>query len=95
MPSAASEADLAAATRFIKSAGLDHLRCRKRADTVVVESGTKGDSVPRIRLRKLGAQVWAAEAATHTGRWEPMPLRGPITDNLATIAGTFPWLLAE
>jgi hypothetical protein len=94
MPSAASDADLTAVTTFLKSAGLGHLRCRKRADTVVIESGPKGDSVPHIRLRKLGTRVWTAEAATHTGRWEAMHLRGAITDNLATIAGTFPWLLA-
>jgi hypothetical protein len=94
MPSAASDADLAAVSTFIKSAGLDHLRCRKRANTVVIESGPKGDSVPRIRLRKLATRIWTTEAATHTGRWEPMHLRGAITDNLETLAEAFPWLLA-
>ena len=94
MPTSASDADLAAVATFIKSAGLEHLRCRKRADTVVIESGPKGDSVPRIRLRKIGSHLWATDAATHTGRWEPMPLRGAILDNLETIAGTFSWLLA-
>jgi hypothetical protein len=95
MPTAASDADLAAVKVFIKEAGMTHLRCRKRANTVVIESGPESDSSPRIRMRKLTGQVWSTDAATHTGRWEPMPLRGALTENLAAIAGAFPWLLAE
>jgi hypothetical protein len=92
--SRASETDLSAATAFLKTAGLTHLRCRRRSNTVVLESGPARDSIPHVRFRKLGARIWAAEAATHTGRWERMPLRGQITDNLRAIAETFPWLLA-
>jgi hypothetical protein len=94
MPNPASDTDLAAVKAFVTAAGLPHLRCRKRADTVVIESGPDSARTPRIRMRKLGTRVWATEAATHTGRWEPMPLRGPLTENLATIAEMFPWLLA-
>jgi hypothetical protein len=95
MPNPASDADVAAVKSFLKTARLTHLRCRRRADTVVIESGPTGDSVPHIRLRKLGARIWATEAATHTGRWERMPLRGPIVENLQAIADTFPWLLGD
>ena len=94
MPNPASDTDLAAVKAFVTAAGLAHLRCRKRADTVVIESGPEGDGMPRIRMRKLGARIWATEAATHTGRWEPVPLRGPLAENLAAIAEMFPWLLA-
>lgn len=94
MPTPASDADVAAATAFLKNAGLKHLRCRRRADTVVIESGPARDSIPHLRFRRLGAHVWATEAATHTGRWERMPLRGPLADNLQAIADTFPWLLS-
>jgi hypothetical protein len=88
-----SDADLSAATAVLKSAGLTHLRCRKRADTIVIESGPTKDAIPHVRFRKLGVHIWAADAATHTGRWEHMPLRGKLTDNLQLIAETFPWLL--
>lgn len=95
MAISASEADLSAAASFLKTAGLKHLHCRKRAATIIIESGAAGDAVPRLRLRKLSASIWATDAATHTGRWEPMPLRGPLRDNLEAVAGTFPWLLAD
>lgn len=95
MAISASDADLSAVKSFLSTAGLKHLRCRKRAATVVIESGPPGDLVPRLRLRKLAATIWTTDAATHTGRWEPMPLRGALRENLRTVAETFPWLLAE
>jgi hypothetical protein len=94
MPTPASDADVAAVNAFLKTAGLKNLRCRKRADTLVIESGPKSDAMPLIRLRRLAATAWAVDAATHTGRWESMPLRGKIVDNLQAIADTFPWLLS-
>lgn len=95
MAISASEADVSAVASFLATTGLKHLRCRKRAATLIIESGPAGDAVSRLRLRKLSATTWATDAATHTGRWEPMPVRGPLRDNLQTVAGTFPWLLAE
>jgi hypothetical protein len=94
MPHLASDADLSAATAVLKASGLSHLRCRKRASTIVIESGPKKDAITHVRFRKLGVHVWAADAATHTGRWEHMPVRGLLAENLRLIADTFPWLLA-
>jgi hypothetical protein len=95
LPNAISDADLTVVKQFLTSTGLKHLRCRKRANTIVIESGPNDDPFPRIRLRKVAARLWSTDAATHTGRWEVMPPRGPLNDNLQAFAGTFPWLLAE
>jgi hypothetical protein len=95
MSNSASDSDVSAVKTFLKSAGLTQLRCRKRADTLIIESGPAGDSVHHIRLRKLGVHIWATDTATHTGRWEGMPLRGSIADNLKTILENFPWMLGE
>ena len=94
MPSAVSDADVSAATAMLRASGLTHLRCRKRASTIVIESGPSRDAIPHIRFRKLGVHIWAADAATHSGRWEHMPVRGKLTENLQLIADAFPWLLA-
>jgi len=94
MPHVASDADISAATAVLKAIGLTHLRCRKRASTIVIESGPKRDAIPHIRFRKLGVHIWAADAATHTGRWEHMPVRGQLGETIQFIAQTFPWLVA-
>ena len=95
MANNASETDLSVVRSFLVAPGLKHLRCRKRAATLVIESGPPGDAVPHLRLRKLSATVWATDAATHTGRWEAMPLKGTLRDILQAVVDTFPWLLAD
>src|SRR5262249_48743394 len=72
MPIPATDIDVSKVTTFLKGAGLNQLRCRRRADTLVIESGPAGDTTPHVRLRKLGANIWATDTATHTGRWEHM-----------------------
>jgi len=49
---------------------------RHRADLITIESGPRKRPWPRARLRRVGAHIWQLEMATHTGRWEPTPLRG-------------------
>lgn len=93
MPISASDRDLSAATAFLKTAGLTHLRCRRRGNAVILESGPQDDATPHVRLRKLGPRSWAADASNHTGRWERMPMHGQLIDTLEAVADTFPWLL--
>ncbi len=90
----ANTADIAAVTSFLAKPKLKHLHCRKRGDTVVLESGPARDPVPHLRLRKLSSTTWGVEAPTHTGRWEPIRLQGPLREVLGTAAESFPWLLA-
>lgn len=94
MPVPATESDIAAVAAFLKAPTCKHLRCRKRADTIVIESGPSADPFPRMRLRKLSAKNWGVDASTHSGRWERMPFQGPLLELLPTVAENFPWLLA-
>ena len=95
MPVPVTELDVSTAKSFFSGATSRHLRLRKRADTIVIESGPPGDAYPHLRVRKLSAKNWGIDAATHTGRWEPMPFQAPLLELLATVAESFPWLLAK
>jgi hypothetical protein len=94
VPLPASESDVSVATAFLKNAGLNHLRCRRRGNAVILESGPTRDAIPHVRFRKLGPRAWAADAANHRGRWERMPIHASLADGLQIVAETFPWLLA-
>ena len=94
MPVPATDADVSAVTSFLAGPAAKHLRCRKRADTIVIESGPPNDAFPRLRLRKLSSKSWSVDAATHTQRWERMPFQGSLLDVLRLVTENFPWLLA-
>ncbi len=74
--------------------GLNHLRVRRRADLLNVESGPQDDPIRHMRLRRVSVHLWRVECATHTGRWEKTPFRGLMKDILPAIASAFPWVLA-
>jgi len=76
-----------------KHRALAHIRVRKRADTIVLESGPKDDPVPHARLRRVTAQCWSLEMPTHAGRWQPTPDRAPIQQVIATLVDNYPWAL--
>jgi len=73
--------------------GLDHLRVRKHGDLLVLESGPKKDPVRHIRMRRATRQWYTLEIATHTGRWEFVPLRARAGQLLETVIHDFPWVL--
>ena len=89
----ASSSDASEVTAFFRSRGLRHLRARHRADLVTIESGPVKDPWPRARLRRVGVHVWQLEMATHTGRWEPTPRRGPQDRLLTMLVDQFGWTL--
>ena len=74
--------------------GLDHLRVRRRADLLVLESGPADDPVPHARLRRVAVHLWTLECATHTGRWEKTGLRGHLEQLLDILVSSFPWVVA-
>ena len=79
---------------FLQTHDLDHLRARKRGDVVVIETA----DVPPIadaRLRRVSVQDWTLEMATHTGRWEPTPLRAARHELLDMLIEQFPWVVAK
>ena len=74
--------------------GLEHLRVRRRADLVVVESGPVDDSIPHARFRRVAAHIWVLEMATHAGRWQPSGVRGPLERLVETLIQDFGWTLS-
>jgi len=93
-PLHADEDDAVLVREFLaEHEGLDHLRVRRRADLVTLESGPEDDPVHHARLRRLSVHYWTLECATHTGRWEKTGFRGPMKDILHTLVSTIPWVL--
>jgi hypothetical protein len=74
--------------------GLKHLRVRRRADLLTLESGPTGDPVGHARLRRVTVHLWTLECATHTGRWEKTGFRGPMAQLLEMLTSEMAWLLA-
>jgi hypothetical protein len=73
---------------------LRHLRVRRRAGILTIESGPKGDAVPHARLRRVTQHLWTLEVATHMGAWQATGLRSPLPDVVQTLEHQFPWVLA-
>jgi hypothetical protein len=92
LPASVSGADIIAVTAFLKDRGLKRLRCRRRANALILEAGPKDDALSLVRLRKLSPTAWAADEFHHSGRWAPLPIRGPLAESLQTIADDFSWL---
>lgn len=72
---------------------LRHLRVRKRAAVLTVESGSKDDPVQHVRLRRSTGQHWTLEIATHMGRWQPTGERASMNDLVAFVGKHCPWVL--
>jgi len=44
-------------------------------------------------LRHVTVHYWTLEVATHTGRWEPTPIRDTMDNVLAILVDSFGWTL--
>lgn len=75
--------------------GLEHLRVRRRADLVVIESGSQQDPIAHARFRRVAVHLWRLEMATHTGQWQPTPLRDQLERLTETLVQDFAWTLAQ
>ena len=80
-------------TLLHKREGHEHLRARRRADVVTIESGPKDDPTPHARLRRDTVHLWLLEMATHRGKWERTPVRASLEDVVATLMDDFGWTL--
>ena len=72
---------------------LRHLRVRKRADLLTVESGAKDDPVRHVRLRHVTLHKWTLEIATHMGVWQFTGERGLMKDIVNFVRQQCPWVL--
>lgn len=92
----ADEFDLIVAEEFLeKSRELRHIRVRRRADLLILESGEKRHPTPHARLRRVTAQWWRLEMPTNAGRWEPTPFRDDLVVLLERLKREFAWTLAR
>jgi hypothetical protein len=74
---------------------LKHLRVRRRADLLTLESGPARDPVRHARLRRVSVHYWTIECATHTGGWEKTGFRGPMAEMLEVLTTSIPWVLTR
>ena len=77
-----------------KQKGLRHLRIRRRADTLTLQSGPTDDPCPHARFRRVSVHLWVLEMPNHTGRWEPTPYRDTLENLAKTLVKSFPWAVA-
>ncbi len=74
--------------------GLGHLRVRRYADLLTLESGSKDDPIPHVRFRSSSVHLWTLECATPTGRWERTGFRNTLPRLLDLLVTTLPWTIA-
>lgn len=74
--------------------GLEHVRARRRADLLTLESGPADDVVPHTRFRRIGVHRWQIEMPLRGGGWDRTPMRGLLGGVLEVVITQFPWMLA-
>ena len=74
--------------------GLKHLRVRRRAELLTIESCPASDPVRHAPLRRVTVHTWTLECATHTGRWEKTGCRGALLTVLGELTSELALVLA-
>ena len=75
--------------------GLEHVRARRRADLLTLESGPKDDVVPHTRFRRVGVRRLAESRCPLIGsEWDRTSLRGQLAESVELVVTQFPWMLA-
>ncbi len=75
--------------------GLEHLRVKKRGDSLTIFSGSATDPDPHARLTHLGGDEWGLSFPQHTGRWEKTPFVDTMPGVVATLVTDFGFLLSD
>ena len=78
----------------LRNHAITHLRVRRHAQLLVLESGPEDDPIPHARFRRQAVHIWTLELPSHTGRWDKTPYRGLIDNMLAVLETEMPWTLA-
>jgi len=66
-----------------------------RGHLIIFAVDSSGDQHPVARLTPLGAGHYGLSFMRHTGRWEPMPFSGPLSDMADTVTSTLAPYLAR
>jgi hypothetical protein len=75
--------------------GLDHIRARRRADLLTLESGPKTDAIPHTRFRRVGVHRWQLEMPLRGGGWDRTPDRAQLMELLDAVIKNYGWMLAR
>jgi hypothetical protein len=73
---------------------LDHLRVRRRADLLTLESGSTENLQRHARLRRVTVHLWRLEMPAGSSRWSATPFRDQLNSLLEMLVRQFPWTLA-
>jgi hypothetical protein len=88
----AEQHDVTGVRDVLRVLKLTHLRVRKRADVVTIESGPTDWPVPHARLRREGVHIWRLEMA-HGNRWSPTLHRGQRDAMVRLLVEQYPWMV--
>ena len=80
--------------RLAEVEGLDHIRARRRADLLTLESGPKPDPIPHTRFRRVGVHRWQLEMPLRGG-WDRTPERAQLIELLDAVIKNYGWMLAR
>jgi hypothetical protein len=80
---------------FERHKQLAHLRVRRRAEALIVESGPEDDPIRHVRFRRMTAAMWELDGAGHRGRWEWTGQRALLLKLVDILLTQYPWLVAK
>lgn len=89
----AEQADVEHVLQQLHDLGLTHLRARKRASLLTVESGPEDDPIAHFRLRRLDARTWGLEFPARGTKWERTPFADVLSELVNTVVSNFGWMV--
>lgn len=81
--------------RLAEYEGLEHVRVRRRADLLILESGPKTDAIPHTRFRRIGVHRWQLEMPLRGGGWDRTPERAQLIELLDAVIANYGWMLTR
>jgi hypothetical protein len=88
----AEQHDADAVRDLLHGLKLKHLRVRRRAELVTIESGPTDWPVPHARLRREGVHIWRLEMANGE-HWAPTFHRGQRDVMVRLLVDQYPWMV--
>jgi hypothetical protein len=80
---------------LLQRPGLQHLKVRRRGETLTIYSGQPGDTCPHAKYEHLGNETWGLSLPRHNGRWDPLPVSGALEEVTETLLRDFGFVLDD
>ena len=74
---------------------LEHLKVKRRGESLTIFSGASPNQQRHARLTHLGGGQWGLSFPHHTGRWEKTPFTGTMDDVVETLVTNFGFYLED